>query len=72
MSFLSYLTLSQTGVTALYIAAQNGHLEVVKLLLDKGGDVNQADKVLKECVCVIVCCFTTILGLLSLTKRKRR
>ena len=27
------------------MAAQNGHLEVVKLLLDKGTDVNKADKV---------------------------
>ena len=42
------------------VAAQNGHLEVVKLLLDKGADVNQANKVsvcmrVYEFVCVCVC-----------------
>ena len=28
------------GVTALWMAAQQGHTEVVKLLLEKGADVN--------------------------------
>ena len=53
------------------MAAQNGHLEVVKLLLDKGADVNKADEVIRKlkfvsmpepprmhsfvCVCVHVC-----------------
>ena len=35
----------QDGSTGFILAAQNGHLEVVKLLLDKGADVNQATKV---------------------------
>ena len=37
--------LSQDGVTGLYKAAQNGHLEVVRLLLDSRADPNRADEV---------------------------
>ena len=33
-----------SGVTALYIACQEGHAEVVTILLDAGANVNQADK----------------------------
>ena len=29
-----------TGVTALMMASEKGHTEIVKLLLDKGADVN--------------------------------
>jgi len=32
--------LTNTGATALYAAAKNGHLEVVKLLVDHKADVN--------------------------------
>ena len=35
MSFISY----QDGRTALHIAAIKGHIEVMRLLLDKGADV---------------------------------
>ena len=45
------LYIYQDGWTGFIQAAQNGHLEVVKLLLDKGGDVSQASKVC-ACVCV--------------------
>jgi ankyrin repeat protein len=31
----------QDGATPLYVAAQNGHLEVCKMLLDKGADVGK-------------------------------
>ena len=34
--------LLQDGSTPLYIACQNGHETVVKLLLDGGSDVNKA------------------------------
>ena len=38
-------TYIQEGWTAFILAAIRGHLEVVELLLDKGANVNQADKV---------------------------
>ena len=41
MSFISY----QDGRTALHIAAKNGNIEVARLLLDKGADVNSRDNV---------------------------
>ena len=39
----------QNGFTSLIIAASKGHLEVVKLLLDKGANVNQMGTV-RACV----------------------
>ena len=45
LSSLTLTLFSQDGFTGLYQAAQNGHLEVVELLLDKGADVNRTDKV---------------------------
>ncbi len=35
----------QYGATPLYMAAQKGHLEVVRLLLDKGANKEAASKV---------------------------
>ena len=37
--------LLQTGATPLYIAAQKGHFEVAKLLLDRKADINKAREV---------------------------
>ena len=37
--------LLQNGVTSLFIASQNGHVEVVKLLLDRGASVDKAKEV---------------------------
>ena len=35
----------QDGRTALVVALHNGHMECVKVLLDRGADVNMQDKV---------------------------
>ena len=37
--------IAQTGSTPLYIAAQNGHLDIVRLLLDRSANVDAANKV---------------------------
>ena len=41
------LLIPQDGRTALMVAAQEGYLEIVVLLLDCGIDINAGDKVIK-------------------------
>ena len=42
-----YLPLTQTGATPLFIAGQNGHSDVVNILIRNGADVNLAKHVRK-------------------------
>ncbi len=37
------VVLQATGLTPLFVASQNGHVECVRTLLDRGAAVNQAD-----------------------------
>ena len=42
---IMYWTRYQTGYTALLVAANRGHTDITKLLIDGGADVNSKDKV---------------------------
>ena len=46
---VSMLT-TQEGVTALHFASEEGHVTVVRLLLQKGADVNICNKVVMDFV----------------------
>ena len=46
---------TQEGVTALYFASQEGHVTVVRVLLENGADVNICNKVVMNfvsCTCM--------------------
>ena len=54
LSMVSMIT-TQEGVTALYIASQEGHVTVVRLLLEKRAGVNICKKVVMDfvsCTCM--------------------
>ena len=44
---------TQRGATALYFASQESHVTVVRVLLEKGADVNICDKVYIYGLCIM-------------------
>ena len=40
-----HFPLTQSGMTPLFIASQNGHSDVVNILIRNGADVNMAEEV---------------------------
>ena len=51
----SSLDTVQTGSTALYVAAQEGHFEIVRMLLEAKADVNIQNNVSESCSSDGVC-----------------
>ena len=55
------------GRTGIMLAAANGHLDMVTLLVGQGADINAADKViLISCFFVILISFSSVLICLSM------
>ena len=48
---------TQEGVTALYIASQEGHVTIVRLLLENGADVNICKNVSLHVHVQLVVCY---------------
>ena len=51
---------TQRAVTALYFASRNGHVTVVRLLLEKGADINICNKVVIEFVSTFMWTFSEL------------
>ena len=68
ITIASLFSLMQDGTTPLYMASQNGHEGAVKLLLDKGANVNQQDKVYST-VCLTVCHLYKMLIAIEITSQ---
>ena len=47
---IMYWTRYQTGYTALLVAANHGHTDITKLLIDKGADVNPRDSIVSDII----------------------
>ena len=55
----------QDGQTTLYVASDNGHDQVVELLLGRGADVNHQTKVrILLLVCLLLHCYMYFTGII--------
>ena len=58
---LSLSSLYQLGLRALMYAAQGGHVDIIKLLLDSGSDVEKKDNVsTRRCMTIYACFYKVI------------